>query len=125
MIDTKRIENLAASPLTFLRGERAEAVANIFLGAEVREEGQILTNVADTPLPRGDIAALLGVVKIFAGDSNAALVWISKPSNAIEQRCFPGARSAKQNCETGQGAKMNIEVESSFGMREALSNADF
>jgi len=125
VVDAEYLEQLAAARLSLRRAEPVETVSDVFLGGQVREECEVLMHVPDAPFPGCDVPLLLRVVKVFTADSNASVVRIAQPSNAIEQGGFARARSAEENRETGKRAEVDIQVEAALGIRKAFADADF
>ncbi len=123
--DPEQVENFAAAHLPLRAAQRAETVRDILLGGKVGEKSEILMDVTNAAFPGGYVLLLLRVVKVFAAYRDAAFVRIGQSGNGIEQRGFPCARCAEENRETGERAKVDIQIEAALGIREALADADF
>jgi hypothetical protein len=60
-----------------------------------------------------------------AGDGDPSAVRPVQPGNAIENGCLSRARRSKKNRESGTGAELKIQVETSTGIGKPFSNQDF
>ena len=106
--------------LSFSCVELTQSVRDILLRGHVRKKRQILKHISDPPLPRRSIPLALGVVRVFAAHHDASVVGIRKSSDAVEQRSFASARSAKKNRESRQRAKVDIQVKTPSTLRKRL-----
>jgi hypothetical protein len=111
--------------LLLCRAERAEAVRDVLLSGQVREERQILMYVPDASFPGGEVPLLLRVVKVFAASNNAPVVRIAQASNAIEERGLSRARRTKEYREAGKRSEVDIQDESTFGIWKTFADSDF
>src|SRR5208282_1350001 len=125
MINAEQGEHFAASRSPVADAKCAQSVTDIFLGRQMRKQGQILLYVPNAPFPGGHIALLLRLIKFFSTHGDAAFIRITQSGNAIEQCSFSRARRAKQNGESGQSAEVNVQVKTAFRIWKTLTDADF
>ena len=95
------------------------AVRQVLLHRHVREERQVLKDVADLPALWGDVNALGGIEERRRSDSNLPGIRRQQSCEAAEQRRLAGTRRAKHDRDPLRGVECNVEGEL---IGEALPN---
>jgi len=97
--DAKRFENRSRSPLALLSRQPSQSVFDVLFGRHVREQGQILQDVADPSLFDRHLNAPFGVEENCAADGDPSNVRLGQAGDRIEQSSLPRPGRAEQDAE--------------------------
>jgi hypothetical protein len=90
----------------------------------VREESEILKNVADSALWDGDVRFTSGVEENAVADRDLSGVKSSQSRDAVEQRRFACARWAEDDRDSWEERESEVESEITSGVGKAFAELD-
>ncbi len=91
-----------------------QAVGDVVIDGEMREEGVLLKDQADAPLTGFEMEARRGVVEHRISQSNGASIWQRETGYQPEQGCLAGAARTDHGGDAGLERKIRVEHDAAY-----------